>query len=67
VVKTEDGYGIFEMHLGMSGTAPLISSTSDSYDFDTTMVFNSKSVSLPYENIADVNIKLSSDPNAAVC
>jgi hypothetical protein len=66
VAKTEDGYGIFEMYLDASGEAPLISSTSDTYDFDTTMIVSSKSVHLTYEAITDVNIKLARDPRAIV-
>ena len=67
VAKTEDGYGVFEVHLSARGDAPIIASTSDTYDFDFEMAFGSMTVTLPYENIADVNIKLANDSSVAVC
>ena len=66
VMKTEDGYGIFEMYLDATGNPPIIESTSNTFDFDTSTPFNSLSVSLPYENIASVTVKLASDAAAIV-
>lgn len=57
VMKTDDGYGIFDVYLDSRGDSPIISGTSSTSDFDIDMPFTSKAVSLPYENVADVQVK----------
>src|SRR5262249_39716004 len=56
VVKTEEGYGIFEVYLNAQGKSPIQASTSSTHDFSLDTIVSSKTVSLPYENIADVQI-----------
>ena len=57
VMKTDDGYGIFDVYLDSKGASPIISGSSSTSDFDIAMPSTSKAVSLPYENIADVQVK----------
>jgi hypothetical protein len=53
VMRTDEGYGIFDVYLDSKGNSPIISGTSSTSDFDIDMPATSKAVSLPYENIAD--------------